>query len=353
MPVYQTAESKDSTQLRLNLRRFSWAHWVRKMSEEVRLPKNLAEWRDKVREARLENESIHTANLRDSASKISLQQFLLLRVLWDSEKKGFELNNVSHREQWIDQEHLNSARRFLSSLDAWGRYLDAVQSKRRSCVGLGTFAAAWESQLEAAGLAEYDANTARLVGASPKVDFTPSRAARPSPTASSTSVGHPSAVSTPSPLPHLQFLSTLVKSQGHNKGPSIPDFGFQLDITSLSGKATPDARAGGLNGLTAGLQSLSLSDMAMSPMSPFKGGSLRERIMHDEEIVNVALVVFLRSLTVECDDLRPHCMWSPGRYAFRVCDRDGNKVYEARVVCPIIFPCSYSQAARFVADIVD
>ncbi|KAG7291139.1 hypothetical protein NEMBOFW57_001150 [Staphylotrichum longicolle] len=66
-------------------------------------------------------------------------------------------------------------------------------------------------------------------------------------------------------------------------------------------------------------------------MSPFKGGSLRERIMHDEEIVNVALVVFLRSLTVECDDLRPHCMWSPGRYAFRVCDRDGNKVYEARV----------------------
>lgn len=126
-----------------------------------------------------------------------------------------------------------------------------------------------------------------------------------------------------------------MRTQGDDTGPSTPDFGFQLDITSLAGQTTSDSHGGRLEGLAAGLQSLSLSNMAMSPMSPFKGGSIQERIMHDEEIVNVALVVFLRSLTVECDDLQPHCMWSPGRYAFRVSDRNGDKIYEARVVCPI------------------
>ena len=279
-------------------------------------------------ENKLEGQSIQTATLLNSASKIQLQQFILLRILWPTSKQAHQLGSATERCRWISNDNLEVAKAFLSGLPAWKAYVGSLGKSGRELrengfSGLDTFTLARLYQLRTSELITSSKDVSM-----PKVDFSPvakrtrsqtGRAQNPSAHVGS---ARPVTPATPTPAPR--------RVPGPDHHPQDQALGLDLDPASGS----TDQDDGNLEAL--GIEALTLAESMdesvhwMSPLSPFTGDFSRdEKVISDEQIVNMALLAWLDSLTIHLASLKTE--WSPERLAFVVKDNRQLKVYEARV----------------------
>lgn len=132
----------------------------------LNLPHSIESLADALQARILEEASIHTATLTNSGSKITLEQYLLLHVVWPKPKVLDELNSTAELSKWLDNRHLQSAKSYLASFSDWERYIEEIrQGVRRA--GLGAFTAVRRHQLNVAKITGINTDSA------PKVDFTP------------------------------------------------------------------------------------------------------------------------------------------------------------------------------------
>ncbi|OJJ47989.1 hypothetical protein ASPZODRAFT_131631 [Penicilliopsis zonata CBS 506.65] len=126
------------------------------------VPDTLEEWQAQVDLLGLSTKTIHDIQLK-SASRVSREQFLLLRVLWEDgdSSKFLQFFDLS---QWLP-----AAKEKLGNLSSWRRYCQSFTSP----IPEGTFAAARHYQLEASKTEQVDFGGGVVF--SPKVHMTRSR----------------------------------------------------------------------------------------------------------------------------------------------------------------------------------
>lgn len=109
---------------------------------KIRLHETPRQWHELIAQRGLEQSSIHTVDLA-SASKIGLDQFLLLRVLWRKHEKTKDLIKFLGLHDWIKE-----AQKELLGLQSWSTYCSNFDTSK--CIPDGTFAVVRHYQLEAA-----------------------------------------------------------------------------------------------------------------------------------------------------------------------------------------------------------
>ncbi|PLB55280.1 hypothetical protein P170DRAFT_505893 [Aspergillus steynii IBT 23096] len=111
------------------------------MDSGRKLPENPARWTEWAEEEDVRGKPIHEEKL-SSASKITLRQYLLLRVLWTGPFKKLDY-------QWLDLERwMKQAEEMLESHHSWKVYLDSFGGKP----GEGNFFLVTTSQADAANV---------------------------------------------------------------------------------------------------------------------------------------------------------------------------------------------------------
>jgi hypothetical protein len=244
-------------------------------------PKNEKDWLDETRSRRLgEQSTIFDLDKYKSASKIEINQFLLLRVLWENDISAGKFD--SQRESWISRECYWKAQTIFKKMKSFQSYLDSFGSKDLVPLpDLGTFSLVrvYQLSVESTHLSE-----------SASVKFTP--IAKRTRFALAQSNQRREELNT-SPTPVIQ------SEAAYDNDPSTPD----IDMSTLT-----------------------LSEMEplseISDYTPFQS----ERA-EDEQIVNTALVNFLNAITIH--HVRT-VEWTLHRKSFRIGER-GGQGFEARV----------------------
>lgn len=261
-----------------------------------KLPRNEKVWVELTAGKSFENKTIHSFESPDSGSKITLPQFLLLRVLWIKQKAA-TLSKSSEYGRWgILKEHLETARRHLENLPDWERYKSTFCNnlawhQKTGYLSLGTFSLVRLYQLNSQNIEKNDN------GFTPKLAFSPRK------TRSQRSAGG---------------------TQGNDSIPVTP---------------TRSQRSNLLRDAESALGGLCLDDdEATSPerdihISPFSRPSAdlphNLQSISDEQIVNMALLLYLQALLINFRGIGAD--WTPERRALIVKNKNGQKAYEARV----------------------
>ena len=275
------------------------------------LPERAKQWSERVATEKVQAQTIHTAAYRNSGSQIGLKQFLLLRALWPQKRAAQSLENPYERRRLLSDSHLDAARKFLAALPSWDQYLQSFGKslenlRREGFAGLDTFAVARLYQINAEGV-EGSISV-------PKLDFTPVAQRTRARKSGRQDQDRPKTPPTPTPGP---------------RGPS----GAQIDIHGeLAGEEPARSHTEAVDEIATDVGDLSLLESShhISPFSPLATDVAQYvKAVGDEEIVNMALLVWLDSLTVHCADVNTN--WSPERRAFLVRDQNAAKIYEARV----------------------
>ena len=263
------------------------------------LPATAAEWRKQIIDADLEGLSIFDLGSYDSGSKITHTQFLLLRVLWLKNDQ-----NVFSRtlQSWIPQSEYEKAKRLLKASRCWHKYLESFKQTAAELNGkelphLGTFSLVRDSQCEVEKIGnDYDASESLKF--SPIAHRTRARAVLEN---------------------RLQCPSTPTPVAAGPAGFVTPKMLSKfVDWMTPGSSSTP---------FPPGSSAAKKSDI-LSPYSPVSA----EAAVHfpptpDEQIVNSALVLFLKAVTIH---FVGGANWSIQRKAFNIGDK-GDKGFEARV----------------------
>jgi hypothetical protein len=268
------------------------------------LPATAAQWDRQIVHAGVEGLSIfHLAN-HNSGSNITHAQFLLLRVLWHKEDQ-----NVFSRtaKSWVPDDEYEKAKRLLKAKRFWHRYLKSFEQTAAQLSGkplpddLGTFSLVRDSQCEVERID--DDNSSESPKFSPIAHRTRGRAALKNPL---------QAPSTPTPIrtaanpiqndPYLTPDVLRVVDHMAEFGISDSPFPPQSSAAVRSDILSPCSPAG---------------PEAAACFPPTK----------DEQIVNSALLLFLKAVTVH---FVGEANWSVQRKAFHVANK-GDKIFEARV----------------------
>lgn len=109
---------------------------------KIDLPKTPGQWHTLIAQRGLEKSTIHTIDLA-SASKIGIDQFLLLRVLWKERQKAQDLIKFVGLQDWMKK-----AQKELLGLQSWSKYCSSFGAGKQ--IPEGTFAIVRHYQLEAA-----------------------------------------------------------------------------------------------------------------------------------------------------------------------------------------------------------
>jgi hypothetical protein len=254
------------------------------MSPRPACPRSEEEWND-VAAARGIG-SIHGLIITDSASKIKVDQFLALKVLWTIET---DINRLKDAD-WAARlgttpQELSATRVSLRKDSAWGLYLDTIPSSLKPFSPfsdkLGRFAMVLQNQSIVNRLAE---GTFEHVKARGSPIVTRGRA--------QLNIGN---IAAPRWAPRDTSVgSEKDGSQSHHSSPDRPDSRPNSTGTSEASKAASDAT------IISGI------DWALSK-------AVRDA-MADEQVVNTAAISFLQSLFVGNDS--QHAYWSPQRKGF-------------------------------------
>ncbi|KAJ5577955.1 uncharacterized protein N7459_006919 [Penicillium hispanicum] len=237
------------------------------------LPKNHQEWQGRIAERNLAGKTVHGAELA-SASKIKLDQFLLLRILWDNHEGSPEsMGTLFGMPYWI-----TTAKAMLANYTPWKTYCDSFTAGK---IPEGTFATARHCQLEVSKTKE-------------EAD------------------------------PHLFSTPIARRTRGR----------LERDMANLDLHSTPSKRSNkqhdkpvlqGSPGDPFGLEDDSPSPF--KPVSPIP--KELETVLYpptkDEQIVNTALIIFLNALTLH---FSLSCSWTLHRMAFTA--NFGSARFEAR-----------------------
>ncbi|PLB45039.1 hypothetical protein P170DRAFT_513116 [Aspergillus steynii IBT 23096] len=240
------------------------------------LPFDFLTWQDAVKKHDLVGQTVHTAELA-SASKMTYEQFLLLRILWIT-----HLGIHRFRLPPVLEPHLIQANKLLAESQSWTQYCKSIKAARTT---EGSFAIARHYQIKA------DNTKGHL---------------RPD------SFDTPIAMRTRSHTRKLeQEFKTLQLNQTPTKAPTPapqitePEKNDDDDSIFLEGSdASEESEASSIPVTPAALISGELHRLMFPPTK-------------DEQIVNTALVVFLNALTIHFDVIA-HCDWTLHRKAFTV-----------------------------------
>ena len=101
----------------------------------MEIPSTKEEWLDKVFDGNLANESIHNLGRYQSASEITENQFLLLRVIRTLKSQQVFSDNF---RDWIDTNHYTRAKKCLENFPSWIKYQKSFSQQVRS-LGPGNF----------------------------------------------------------------------------------------------------------------------------------------------------------------------------------------------------------------------
>lgn len=212
------------------------------------IPRSAEEWQLQADLLGLGNRTIHDTQLK-SASRAEIDQFLLLRVLWNTHSAP-EFLKYFDLAQWLPD-----AKASLENLSSWGKYCSSFTTQ----IPEGSFALARHYQLQASRTVQDDFGGGGVLF-TPKVHNTRSRQQAPQ-----------------IPVPQPDFTKTP---------PSKPDSEFETpNFDNASDSISP--------------MSSPLLPSALSPWSPITPD---EEFMYpptkDEQIVNTALLAFLDSLAL-------------------------------------------------------
>ncbi|CAI7564972.1 unnamed protein product [Penicillium glandicola] len=206
------------------------------------LPRTAKEWHSKMASRNMEKKTIHGTDIA-SASKIDLDQFLLLRVLW----KPYENPAEIHKTLDIQSAKVRAAE-MLRGYKSWSTYCNSFE--RKGGLPEGTFAIARHYQLEVVKTKDY---------ADPRIFHTP--------------------------------IANRTRNKQAAKGDHL---------------VTPTKTKGDLSALSIKSESSDDSLDYEDPETPFQRTSPMPQELanilypptKDEQIVNTALIVFLNALTI-------------------------------------------------------
>ncbi|KIX02801.1 uncharacterized protein Z518_08744 [Rhinocladiella mackenziei CBS 650.93] len=260
-------------------------------SANVRLPKTPDKWEKQAKRHKSVGGSIFDLDHFASASKITYEQFLHLRVLWTG-KRAKDFADEDTRRTWLRDEHYFEAIHLLASFPPWKLYLDSLESPldlQIAFPNLGTFSLVRYLQVK---LTKYPENE----------NFTPKFSPIAHRTRSKFSDMLRTAAKSPSRVVARNLFSTPVR----NRLNSLP-----LSSDSLPSVAEQSAR----------------TDIPDS-VPPISKDTKNQPSADDEQIVNVALVHFLNAVTMH---FVPMADWSFERKSFQLGNKKNGKGYEARV----------------------
>lgn len=150
-----------------------------------------------VAEEGLKGQTIHASCYGNSGSKMSLKQFLLLRVLWTSEQANRILKTPEF-QKWGFDKYLKQARELLATLPEWATYLSNCEMpetdlKARGFPSCGTFSLV--------SLYQINSKTIKLSTSdgTAKLDLTP--IAKRTRSHTTRDKGRPTTPDSPTPLP--------------------------------------------------------------------------------------------------------------------------------------------------------
>lgn len=255
------------------------------------LPATPAEWHEQIANAGLQGLSVFDLANYDSGSGITHNQYLLLRVLW-LKKDQYEFSE--RVLDWIPGEELKEAKHLLSRLGTWHKYLKsfeqtAAELNQQILPDIGTFSLVRDSQCDVERI-DRDNST----GSS---KFSPIAHRTRNRTALQNSLQGPG---TPTPAQRISYQTPEVLKKAFDK--------LDLDDTPFLSESSE-----------------AMESDILSPFSPEAAAFFPAT--KDEQIVNLALVLFLKAVTVHFIG-RAH--WSIERTAFHVAD-NGDKKFQARV----------------------
>lgn len=258
------------------------------------------DWKRALIDRHLEPQSIYDF-ISSSASKIDFDQFLLLQVLWTKGKSQDDL--IEPKPNFLlKRKHYESAKTELSVAKHWVSYLNSFRTHRPDQLTngafpeLGTFSLVRQLQVECGQLREVEATNSSS-------KFTP--------VASRTRHSIRSRAEPPaSPTPGPKEPTTDSKVIGAGSKDSDPE----TPMRKLTLESPESARFG----------SQSSEGFSFVSPAPVDAGL---SAVEDEQIVNTALVIFLRALTMH---FKVQAHWSLKRQRF-VFGEKGDKVFEARV----------------------
>ncbi|KAF4452721.1 hypothetical protein FALBO_16121 [Fusarium albosuccineum] len=86
------------------------------------LPHDTASWNRLAQKHSMVNASIHTHRQPKSASKVDVQQHILLRALWPVHRECGDFKTDCENSQWITRQALGDAKKHLQGLESWRSY---------------------------------------------------------------------------------------------------------------------------------------------------------------------------------------------------------------------------------------
>ncbi|RAK98449.1 uncharacterized protein BO80DRAFT_361507 [Aspergillus ibericus CBS 121593] len=208
------------------------------------IPDSFKDWQDEVNLLGLGTQTIHNIQLK-SASRVSREQFLMLRVLW-KEHTSSEFLHYVNLNQWLPV-----AKQMLEGLSSWEKYRQSFSSSIQE----GTFAPARHYQLQVSQTEQDDFGGGVVF--TPKIHMTRSRTQA-------------------AQLPIRQPDFTTTPPRQTNPAFETPRIDDEPDISPRTSSPSPPSR----------WSTIKPGDEFMYP--PTK----------DEQIVNTALLVFLDSITL-------------------------------------------------------
>lgn len=252
------------------------------------LPKTVAQWERYATSAGVDKVSIHNRVLWDSASKIGDQQFLVLRAIWPEIKN--KKSGLLRSGNLVSPQIIKDAAELLLKVDGWLKYLDLLGQKVDSLLssgfkGLGAFTLVLKNQLV---IEDIDVNNASFTW---KIDYTPI----------------------------LKRLRPLQHRTHPQDSPTELTKRFQgLHLTTPKTSLVDEFDE----------FDTEVKDEIVVSSPEWSEGVNSARAI-DEQIVNAALYLFLDAITLHQPNLKVE--WSLYRQPFILTDKDGNKVFEARV----------------------
>ena len=258
--------------------------------EVKKLPDTVIGWKAIVKSYKLENQTIHKFEFPVSASKISLEQFLLLQVVWIQVRKCDSFIRPGDHS-FLQQEFLDKAKAKLDAAEFWNKYLDSFRYTNRDLgrgifpqIGTLTFVRDYQVQCDKLEVTDPSSST-------PK--FTP--------------IAHRTRSTV-----HVQQQQLQTPTPASRSRPIIDPFSnMRLENASSPLKeSTPE----------------SSSSEASEYLSPAFGNADLPPA-DDEQIVNTALLLLLRAMTMHFD---VPALWSLKRRVFHF-GEDKAKVFAAIV----------------------
>lgn len=235
------------------------------------LPRDPKSWAKAAKQHGVLQRSIHGVSILDSASKIKDPQFYALRVLWQPE------DELLHGSDLCDTGVLTEAKKFLGEWQSWKDYLKDIKingesSSLRKIEDIGTFSLVRYNQMR----------SSTPLSASPNHK-------------TNEYIDSVSLKVVPSPVAHR------TRSHQPNPAPS----GFPHTPTPMARSQTNEQQLGSMTPLNNSLDEIEESLYDTTPQG-FNAPPLPESPANpaltlpseDEQIVNMALVLFLDSITI-------------------------------------------------------